>query len=85
MATIWGDYTYVFDDVSFGIAVKEARMAKEMTQEQLAAILGHTSGHTISRLEVATYQNSITLRDYLILCNFLSIPPTAFWDTHPSE
>ena len=70
----------IFDDVQFGIAVKDARLALGITQRELAHRIGYKDGQSICSVEVARASESMTLRRYADLCAELDLNPTYFWD-----
>lgn len=78
---IYGDYTYVWDSVQFGIDVREARLTFGWTQFELNAKLGYKSGNLITRVECAQHDDSIKLSDYMALCNILDLRPNYYFDT----
>jgi len=78
MKTI-GFYEWILDDVQFAIDVRHQRELREMSQGDLAKILGFASGSSISGIEVARPE-SITLSSFLALCNFLELRPSDYFD-----
>lgn len=85
MTIVSSDYEYVFDSVQFGIDVREARRALELTQEQLANYLGHKTPTRISAVETAQRDHEMKLSDFVKLCNILNLKPSFYWDVHPVD
>lgn len=68
---------------NFGMRLQEARIARNVTQDDLAEKCGVTSKH-ISAIERGISPGSITL--LLNVCNYLGISPnTLFDDSFPSD
>lgn len=73
----------IFDDVKFGIDVRDARKKLEWTQEQLALAVGFKSGGAISLIECATQTDGISVRRYMSICNVCGLNPMHYWDFLP--
>jgi hypothetical protein len=69
----------IFDDVKFGIDVRDARKACGMTQTMLALKIGYADGSCISTIECALHTDTITVRRYMQLCNALQLHPMHYW------
>ena len=66
---------------TFGIALKELRESRNLTQEQLAEKLGLETFQTINRIENGkTFVSGETLEK---ICNFFEIAPTFFFVQNP--
>jgi len=78
-------YQMLFDDVAFGIAVRDARNRREWTQRDLAERVGFKDGAAISAIECARKTDSISVRRYMTICNVLDLHPMHFWDIDPSH
>lgn len=74
------EYDMIFDDVQFGIDVRQRRESAGMSQNELAAILGYTTGGMISKIETASYSQFLNMRDFLKLCNRLELSPAEYFD-----
>ncbi len=64
----------------FGANVKELRIAKGLTQEKLAELIGKDTS-TINRIE--TGKNFPNGETYAKLCNVFEVPPTVFLNAKP--
>jgi len=73
----------LFDDVQFGIDVRDAREARGMTQALLAALIGYRDGCSISNVECARNTYTMTVQRYMVLCNVLHLNPMHYWDSYP--
>jgi len=73
------EVTMLFDDIRFGIDVRDQRRINGWSQEQLAHKIGYRDGNSISRVETATSTESMTIRRYMTLCNVLSLHPMHYW------
>lgn len=80
MTTVYGIYSYVFDSVDFGIAVREYRALCGMTQLECAElVLKKASPHIISRIENANYDDQLQLDHFIALCNGMDVSPAQFF------
>lgn len=83
MTTIYWVADWVFNDVDFGIDVKEARERAEITQGELAAALGLSTPNTIGRIErgvmVKEYENGLKMRYFIALCNLFDLKPPKYF------
>jgi len=78
--------TMLFDDVRFGIDVRDQRRICGWSQLRLAEMIGYRDGNSISRVETANGTESMTIRRYMTLCNVLSLHPMHYWyPVEPSE
>jgi len=75
----WSEVDVNFDDVKFGIDVRDQRIRQELSQQQLAEMIGYKDGVSISRVECATQTDSMTVRRYMRLCNVLGLSPMHYW------
>lgn len=75
------EVTMLFDDVKFGIDVRDERVYREWTQDHLAHLIGYVNGVSISRIECAIQTDSMTVRRYMVLCNVLGLSPMHYWYT----
>jgi len=69
----------IFDDVKFGIDVRDSRQKIGWTQHQLALSVGYADGSAISDIEVARRTDSISIRRYMSICNVLNLHPMHYW------
>lgn len=83
MATKTAKYEMIFDDVKFGIDVKDARLSFGLLQSQLAKLVGYKDGVSISAIECAKSTESISLKRYFNLCNVLDLNPMHYWQLEP--
>ena len=79
MTTEWREFEYCFDSVDFGIAVREWREMRGITQKGMAAVIGHQSGNAINRIEAGDYEQSLSIKDLIALCNCMDISPAMFF------
>jgi len=79
MTKIVGIYLWIFDDVAFGIAVRERRVARSLSQRQLALQCGFKTGTAISHIEGGV-GTAISMDQFLNVCNILEIPPSDCFD-----
>jgi len=75
----------IFDDVKFGIDVRDARRALGLTQQEVAERIGYKDGVSISAVEVARCTDTVTVRRYMALCNMLGLNPMHYWTTDEPE
>jgi len=75
------EVTMLFDDVKFGIDVRDMRIVKKLTQAELGRMVGFRSGGAISLIECANQTDSISVRRYMTLCNVLGLSPMHYWYT----
>lgn len=80
MAVTVNEYRYFFDDVQFGIDVREARRQLRVYQQQVADLAGLESGTVISRIERGQVDNSLTLTSFLKICEVLDLKPGYYFD-----
>lgn len=80
MAIQLSEYRYFFNDVQFGIDVKEARRQLTVNQQQLADLVDLEAGTTISAIERGRADNSISLRAFLKICEALDLTPGYYFD-----
>jgi len=73
------DYTWVLDDVEFGIDLKRWRERNSFTQVHVAALVGWESYGAVSSLENARYADSLKLRDFLFLCHLMDVSPALYF------
>jgi len=78
MSTVIGVYTWVFDDVEFGIAMKEWREAHGMDQKAIGDILGYTSSH-VSAIERGRLSNGFPMRGFMEACALMDADPRRFF------
>lgn len=83
MAYKTAQYEMIFDDVKFGIEVKDARISFGLSQKQLARLVGYKDGVSISAIEVARCTETISLKRYFNLCNVLNLNPMHYWQLEP--
>jgi len=76
-------YEMIFDDVKFGIEVKDARLSFGLTQDQLGKLVGYKDGNSISQIECAKNTEAISLKRYFNLCNVLDLNPMHYWQLEP--
>jgi len=69
----------IFDDVRFGIEVRDRRILAGLTQTELAIRIGYKDGVSISAVECATGADKMTVRRYMALCNALGLNPMHYW------
>jgi len=69
----------IFDDVRFGIEVRDRRVLAGMTQQTLAERIGYKDGISISAVECARNTDGMTVRRYMALCNALGLNPMHYW------
>ena len=80
------DVRVIFDDVRFGIDVRDQRNERGWTQDELAVIVGYKDGASISQLECANRSEAITIRRYMQICATLGMNPMHYWDCEaPSD
>lgn len=70
----------IFDDVQFGIDVREARNERGLRQQDIADAVGYKDAANISAVECATNSDKLQLRRYMAICNFLGLNPMHYWD-----
>ena len=72
------------DDIQkiLGISLREIRIAKGLTQEQLAELIGKENG-TIYRLEAG--KNFLKCETLTKLCNVLNVHPSLLFSSHPAK
>lgn len=75
---------WVFNDVNFGIAVRERRLQLGMSQRELGACLGY-QGSYISNIECARKESGLSLMDFVKLCNRLELHTYEFFDTEETS
>jgi len=69
----------IFDDVRFGIEVRDRRVLAGLSQRQLAERIGYKDGVSISAVECARNTDSMSVRRYMALCNALGLNPMHYW------
>lgn len=79
MTTTYGQYDWVFDEVQFGIDVREARRELGTTQKELAAVLGYSSAGVLNVIERGRDKGQLKIADFLKLCNFLELKPEKYF------
>jgi len=80
MATQTSEYKFFFDDVQFGIDIKEARQKLAISQRELAEKVGFESSSGIGVKESRGGDNSITMRRFLTICFVLDLNPHDYFD-----
>lgn len=73
------EMSMIFDDVRFGIEVRERREIIGWTQQGLAEKIGYKNGVNISAVECATKTDAMTVRRFMTLCNVLGLNPMHYW------
>jgi DNA-binding XRE family transcriptional regulator len=79
-AMIVVDYTHVFDDVQFAIDVKNERVKRGKTQEEIGQAIGYEGGAVILAIEQARYNSHIKLEAFLHLCQLFDLHPFDYFD-----
>lgn len=80
MAVRISEYRYFFDDVQFGIDVREQRRLLSITQQELADLCDLEVGSSVSRMERGEVDNSLTLTTFLKICEVLDLAPGYYFD-----
>jgi len=80
MVKIVRTYVYVFDDVQFGIDLREKRQAAGLTQKQVSERAGHVSSGLCNSLEAGTYMPSLMIVDFLAICALFDLHPFDYFD-----
>jgi len=73
------EVTIIFDDVRFGIDVRDQREIRGWTQDFLGYTVGWQGGCRISDIERAVSADTISVRRYMALCNVLGLNPMHYW------
>jgi transcriptional regulator with XRE-family HTH domain len=81
----YNEYDCVFDDVQFGIDVRRRRSGLDLTQSQLAHLIGYKDGVSISRIECARSTDEMSIRRYYRLCSVLGLNPRHYTDIQVKE
>lgn len=86
MATIYSTYEYIFDDVDFGIEVRDWRQRNGMTQAEFAEAIGdgHTSSY-VSMMECGRLPEGLPMRTFVRVCNIIDKDPFHFFAMQKSE
>lgn len=71
-------YQWVFDDVEFGIRLRDFRVAAGLDQKQVAALLGVTSSY-VSAMERGRITDGIPVRIIVRASNLMEIEPGMFF------
>lgn len=79
MTIQYTDYRYIFDDVDFGIAVRNYRHAQRLTQLELGEMIGYRSGVTINMIERGRMTGGLPIASFLALCQLMDANPMNFF------
>lgn len=74
------EYTYVFDDVQFGIDIRQERLKRHLTQVEIANVLGYDFGSFISMVECASKRSTLRVADFMRLCQMFDLMPQTYFD-----
>lgn len=85
MTVQWREFEYCFDSVDFGIALREYRIAHDLTQKQAAEMLGYKSGAIVSKLETGQYDQYLNVKDLIKVCNWMDVSPAQFFTMQGSS
>jgi len=84
-AMIITEYTYVFDDVQFGIDLRSKRLEKKLSQTTVAKAVGWETSSSVSALENGRYADVLLLRDFVKLCQIFDLHPFDYYDLQRVE
>lgn len=85
MPVVITKYEYVFDDVQFGIDIRQSREKAGITQRDLDALLDHKSGGTVSAIEAGRWAQGGKLSDFFMLCKIFDLNPYDYIDMQLGE
>jgi len=85
MSIKYSEYRFVFDDVQFGIDLRERRASKPLTQKQVGELIGHESGAICTALENGRYERHLMMCDFMALCLLFDLHPFDYFDLQRSE
>ena len=80
MTVLKANFTWIFDDVQFGIDIREEREKRELTQLIVAQALGYIIANGRDNVENARNEGHIKLRDFMRLCQMFDLNPQEYYD-----
>lgn len=84
MSIKWLEVEWVFDEVEFGIWVREWRRYQRMEQQELAERIGYKTGTSIGAIERGRMQAGFPMDKFIRLCALMDVDPRAFFSIQPN-
>lgn len=78
-------FDWIFESVQFAIDLRCEREKMGMTQLQVAELMSNKSAGVISALEGAKYDNTLSMGDFLWLCNFFELHAADYFEIEPRQ
>lgn len=82
-ALIIKQYDWVFESVQFALDLRAGRHRIGLTQLQVAELMENKTGSIVSQLEAANYDATVSMGDFLFLCNLLDLHASDYFEIEP--
>lgn len=79
MGIQWADFQYKFDDVQFGIDIREKRLKLAMTQDLVGRAVGWNTGAAVTAIEAGRYEKSLSVDKFIALCDLFALNPLDYY------
>jgi len=85
MATKYINMHYVFDEVEFGIALREWRLNQGFDQQRVADMVGYKTGTSINAVERGRLTEGFPMDKFVALSNLMDIPCAYFFTLEAND
>jgi len=82
-AVIFKEFDWVFESVQFALDLKAGRMQLGMTQLQVSELMENKSSGVVVALENANYDATVSMGDFLFLCNLFDLHAADYFEIEP--
>lgn len=83
-AMIIKKFDWVFESVQFAIDLRAARKRLGMTQQAVGELMSNKSSGVVNALENAKYDETVSMGDFLFLCNLFHLHAAEYFEIEPS-
>lgn len=82
-AMIVKEFDWVFESVQFALDLKAGRTRHGMTQLQVGELMANKSSGVVTALENANYDATVSMGDFLFLCNLFDLHASDYFEIEP--
>jgi len=82
-AMIVKEFDWVFESVQFAIDLRAGRKRLGMTQLAVGELLSNKSSGVVTALENANYDATVSMGDFLFLCNLFDLHASDYFEIEP--
>lgn len=82
-ALIVKEFDWVFESVQFAIDLKAGRKRLGLTQLQVGELMSNKSSGVVTALEAASYDETVSMGDFLFLCNLFDLNANDYFEIEP--